>query len=141
MLYFTQAKDGVLKLSPEPFHLDEVFKKIQTRYFHKGEHTGINIEFNQKGIPGMLKGDSERLIEISNHLVENAVKFNSSEASAKISVRIVENYTESALLEFKITDNGIGISKEYHESIFEPFFQVDTSSSRQYDGVGIGLSL
>jgi signal transduction histidine kinase len=53
----------------------------------------------------------------------------------------LERQNESVRLEFQVKDNGIGISKQHDESIFDPFFQVDLSSSKQYDGVGIGLSL
>lgn len=79
--------------------------------------------------------DSTKLFQILTNLVANAIKFTQS-GEIKIKYRVVENF-----LEFSVKDTGIGISKEYHEKIFDRFFQVQNTVSRVYEGTGLGLSI
>ncbi len=143
ILDFTKSKDGELELSSEPFMLHEVLGKINTSFFQKGSHLLLKPEFDFKpdDVPNAFIGDEGRLIEILNHLLENAAKFTQKTPEATIGIKALEKSPENVVLEFSITDSGIGIAREHFEMIFEPFSQADTSSTRQYDGVGIGLSI
>jgi CheY-like chemotaxis protein/two-component sensor histidine kinase len=98
-----------------------------------------NIEFScEPGLTGpnaLIITDSTKITQVLSNLINNAIKFTES-GQIKISYRLVENF-----LEFFISDTGIGISSEYHEKIFDRFFQVQTSVSRLYEGTGLGLSI
>jgi signal transduction histidine kinase len=143
ILDFTRSKNGELELESSFFRLDEALSKIKTSFFHNGTDIKINInfDFNDESVPNMFMGDEGRLIEIINHLLENAAKFTITPPEATIKIKVKEQSSEDVLLEFSLTDRGIGISEDSFEKIFEPFSQVDTSSSRQYAGLGIGLTI
>ena len=70
------------------------------------------------------------------NLTENAVKYNRPDGSVRISV-----VQEDKMLHIRAADTGSGIPEEFRQSIFQPFFRVDKSRSREYGGAGLGLSL
>jgi len=95
-----------------------------------------------------IKTDKDKLKQILQHLIHNAIKFTGSgEVTVTAKVKhAVENRTrnnaqnrEDKLVEFKVTDTGIGISEEKLPIIFEMFRQVDSSETRNHEGVGLGL--
>jgi len=139
---FTNSKDGKIELELLPFSLEKVISKAKTSFFYKGTilKLNLNFDFDLQNTPNMLIGDKNKIIEVLNHIFENAAKFtNTSQATLKID--ILEKFSKDVLLQFSIIDDGIGIDKENLEKVFDPFFQVDTSTTRKYDGLGIGLSL
>jgi signal transduction histidine kinase/CheY-like chemotaxis protein len=81
----------------------------------------------------IVKTDSAKLREILQHLIDNAIKF-TDKGTVTVSVRVKEND-----MEFRVTDTGIGIPKEALSFIFEKFRQLDSSETRPYGGVGLGL--
>lgn len=87
-------------------------------------------------VPLRVKGDPTRLRQVLNNLVSNAIKF-TSEGEVIVSVHCLEEGT----LRFEISDTGIGIDKSMQEKIFKPFAQADESTTRNYGGTGLGLSL
>ncbi|MBF0121396.1 MAG: response regulator [Desulfobacterales bacterium] len=142
ILEFTKSKDGTLELIENPFRLNNTLSKIKRHFLHKGVNIELKLSIEMdKNIPDILVGDSNHILGILNHLMENAAKFTINEPTAILYVKVNEMSEEYILLQFSIKDNGIGINSENFKKIFEPFWQVDTSSSRKYDGVGIGLSL
>ncbi len=143
ILDFIKSRDGKLKLENKPFKLKNVLSTLKTRFFHKGMYILLALDFdvNDSTIPNNLIGDKELLVQIFNYLLENAAKFNSNSPESTLTVKFKEKTIDKVTLEFSISDNGIGITPEHYEKIFDPFYQVDTSSSRQYDGAGVGLSV
>lgn len=91
-------------------------------------------------LPEIVKLDSQKLKMILSALIDNAVKF-TDDGRIKISAKLKQHLEKSFLLEFAVSDTGQGIASEHHENIFESFFQVDSSSTRNYGGTGIGLAL
>lgn len=87
--------------------------------------------------PINMRGDKARLQQLFLNLLSNAVTFNKENGAIKLAVKIVQN--KAVIVD--IIDTGIGIPKDAMETIFEPFVQVDKGYSRQYDGVGLGLSV
>jgi signal transduction histidine kinase/ligand-binding sensor domain-containing protein len=85
-------------------------------------------------------GDPLRLRQILVNLLDNAVKFTDA-GSIRLSVGVEDPRTGSHLLHFAVADNGIGIPLDRQQSIFEPFTQGDSSSTRRYGGAGLGLSI
>ena len=83
----------------------------------------------------LMKTDREKLRHIVQNLINNALKF-TDKGEITIAAR---HLAATRMIEFKITDTGIGISKEALPSIFEMFHQVDSSETRAYGGVGLGL--
>ena len=85
---------------------------------------------------GIMTGSDALIYRLIFNLTENAVKYNRQGGSVRVSVT---QKPEKLLL--RVSDTGCGIPKEYQRSIFQPFFRVDKSRSREYGGAGLGLSL
>jgi CheY-like chemotaxis protein len=84
--------------------------------------------------------DEPRLRQILLNFVGNAVKF-TNEGSVTVRVERLESGHQRDLLRFSVRDTGIGLSTEHSARIFEPFYQVDSSATRRYEGAGLGLSI
>ena len=94
-----------------------------------------NITLEMEG-DGFLIGSDALIYRLLFNLTENAVKYNRSGGSVKVSVT-----QEPEKILIRVSDTGCGVPEEYQQSIFQPFFRVDKSRSREYGGVGLGLSL
>ena len=142
ILDFSKSEDGKLELAAIPFRLDEVLGKLSGTFVQKGAQKQIKISFDIAAdeVPNALIGDPDRLVDVFNHLLDNAAKFSTSIPKAVIGVRDVGTSAKKTTLEFYVKDNGIGIASKDFEKIFDAFTQVDPSSTRQYDGTGMGLA-
>ncbi len=94
-----------------------------------------NITMERSG-DGVMIGSDTLIYRLIFNLTENAVKYNSPGGSVRISV----TQAEKGII-VRVTDTGCGIPEEFQRSIFQPFFRVDKSRSREHGGVGLGLSL
>ncbi len=107
-----------------------------------------NIELNfyiDPKISPKLKGDPTKIKEIIINLLSNAIKFTNSHGEINVEVTKIEqelddNITTSTIL-IKVQDNGIGMTKEQQEHVFEAFSQADISVTRKYGGTGLGLTI
>ena len=93
------------------------------------------------GIPASLSGDEKRLKQIILNLLTNAVKFSPENGEIYFDTRIINDQNNYITLQFEVTDNGIGISKEQQKELFSVFEQGDSGNNREYSGIGIGLAL
>ena len=93
-----------------------------------------------KNIPKVLVGDPVRLHQIILNLVSNAVKF-TSKGKITVSIRLQKEDEENVIIEFAVTDTGIGIPKDKIDNIFENFQQATSGTSRIYGGTGLGLAI
>jgi len=113
--------------------LNELFYNFKTSAEIKGIDLRINIPSKCDSV--VLENDSYRIKQILNNLISNALKF-TSQGYVHIGCSLKKN-----LIEFYVKDSGIGIPKEYHQSIFERFRQVDITRTRKYGGNGLGLAI
>jgi len=89
-----------------------------------------------------LKGDPTKLKEILTNLLNNAVKFTDSGGEIAVEIRKLDaTHDNRSLLEFKVSDTGIGMSQAQMKKIFQPFSQADSSVTRKYGGTGLGLTI
>ena len=91
-------------------------------------------------LPPVLRGDPMRLGQILANLVGNAIAF-SDRGRIDVRVRLVETKGDNLLLRFEVEDQGIGITEEQQALVFKTFEQADTSTTRKYGGVGVGLAI
>ncbi|WP_438861664.1 ATP-binding protein [Flavobacterium maritimum] len=91
-------------------------------------------------IPEVLVGDPVRLHQIILNLVSNAVKF-TTKGKITVSVDLLHEEEDKVIIQFSVTDTGIGISKEKIGKIFENFQQASSGTSRLYGGTGLGLAI
>jgi len=92
-------------------------------------------------IPKILVGDPVRINQVLLNLLSNSVKFTPNGGQIGINVNIIQQDIDKSLIEFVISDSGIGIPEEKLESIFEPFTQSSEDTARRYGGTGLGLSI
>ena len=85
---------------------------------------------------GVMTGSDALIYRLLFNLTENAVKYNRPGGSVQVTVT-----QEPEKILIRVSDTGCGIPEKYQQSIFQPFFRVDKSRSREYGGAGLGLSL
>lgn len=95
-----------------------------------------NVSIEIKGAMGKMKGVYSLLYEMLYNLCDNAIKYNNQGGFVKVFI-----YEDDRQVRVRVEDNGIGILKEHHEKIFERFYRVDKSHSKQSGGTGLGLSI
>jgi len=113
--------------------LGPMIEEIFTDLAPLAEKSGVTLE--REG-DGTLTGSDTLIYRLLFNLTENAIKYNRPNGSARVTVTQAEKK-----LMLRVADTGRGIPAEYRRSIFHPFFRADTSRSREYGGVGLGLSL
>lgn len=141
ILDFSKIEAGHLELDPIPFDFQECvtdgLKSVALQAHSKGLELGCVID---RRIPGELVGDPARLRQIVINLVGNALKF-TTEGSVSLTANFLEETNEEVELEVRVRDTGIGIPKERQQKIFESFTQADSSTSRNFGGTGLGLTI
>ena len=113
--------------------LAPMMEEILTDLAPLAEKNGITLTCDGDGA---MTGSDGLIYRLLFNLTENAIKYNHPGGTVRLAVQ-----KEAARLVIRVSDTGCGIPEPYRESIFQPFFRVDKSRSREYGGVGLGLSL
>ncbi|MGC9029737.1 MAG: PAS domain S-box protein [Desulfomonilaceae bacterium] len=141
ILDFSKIEAGKLEIVPINFALryciDTTLKSLAVTAQNKGLELACHIPLD---VPDALVGDPGRLRQVLINLVGNAIKFTSI-GEVVVRVALLEAQEDEALLEFSVSDTGIGIPPEKQRKIFEAFEQVDGSTTRFYGGTGLGLAI
>jgi signal transduction histidine kinase/CheY-like chemotaxis protein/HPt (histidine-containing phosphotransfer) domain-containing protein len=117
--------------------IDDVLSVVQVRAEDKGLALDVDYTFP---LPETIHTDPVRLRQVLANLIGNAVKF-TEHGAVRISLRCTEETDGSGRVHFVISDTGIGIPADQIGEIFEPFMQVDASTTRRYGGTGLGLAI
>lgn len=147
ILDFSKIESGKLELEAEPLSVrgavEEACDIAAPRAREKGLELIIDIaEVSAGGVPAAIKGDITRLRQVLINLINNAVKFTArGEVTVQALLRQQDDGTGRAVLEFRVSDTGIGIPPERKSMLFEAFTQVDASTTRKYGGTGLGLAI
>lgn len=142
ILDFSKIEAGKITLNEVPFSLDRTIEDaIQTVALLARQKRLKLTSSIERSAPSTLIGDSDRLRQILINLLGNAVKF-TGQGHVAVSARLEEGTdgTDHSMI-FCVEDTGIGISQDKQASIFDPFSQADTSTSRKYGGTGLGLTI
>jgi two-component system sensor histidine kinase/response regulator len=141
ILDFSKIEAGKIELELLDFDLRSAVEDIVEMFAVKAFEKNLELTyFIDSKIPVFLKGDPGRLRQIIVNLAGNAVKFT---ATGEVTIRIEqESIDEQAVVvRFSVSDSGIGIPAERIDAIFDPFMQVDSSTTRKYGGTGLGLAI
>ncbi|KXI29504.1 hybrid sensor histidine kinase/response regulator [Paraglaciecola hydrolytica] len=140
ILDFSKIEAGKLDIESTSFQLDKVISQSIRLQSIKAHEKNIElIQHIARDVPLFLQGDGMRIQQILINLLSNAVKFTDE---GLVSVTVKNKETEQGLLlEFAVTDSGIGLSQNQIDGLFESFAQVDESISRKYGGTGLGLAI
>jgi len=126
-------------LTTSSFSLQEVVNKVRNLYLALIENKGLSFVFDlESRLPDRLLGDEVRLVQVLSNLISNAVKF-TAEGTIRLHVRLVSQSDDDVVLEFDVSDTGIGINEDKQQSIFKAFSQVDSSTTKSSEGTGLGL--
>ena len=131
-----------MTLEQTQFTLSGLMRHLESLVSSKAESKKIKLlfEVDRNTLHQTLLGDALRLQQVLVNLVGNAVKF-TDQGGVTVVVNLLEDHEASVLLGFEIRDSGIGIPAEAVERIFDPFEQADGSTTRQYGGSGLGLTI
>ncbi|HSV78816.1 MAG TPA: response regulator, partial [Ramlibacter sp.] len=147
VLDFSKIESGKLELEAEPLSVrgaaEEACDIAAPRAREKGLELIIDIpEHGPGAVPAAIQGDITRLRQVLINLINNAVKFTArGEVAVHVRLRAADDGQGRAVLEFRVSDTGIGIPVERLRSLFEAFSQVDASTTRKYGGTGLGLAI
>jgi two-component system, sensor histidine kinase and response regulator len=141
ILDFSKIEAGKLALEAVPFSLDEMLDHLSTLTAIKTDARKVELVFRvERGVPQKLVGDPLRLGQVLINLTNNAVKF-TERGEIVVAVKAVERSADGVVLQFSVSDTGIGMSEEQLARLFQSFSQADSSITRKYGGTGLGLSI
>ncbi|HLY63712.1 MAG TPA: response regulator [Terriglobia bacterium] len=141
ILDFSKVEAGKLELDPIAFNLrDTVGDTAKTLALRAGEKGLELLADVQSQVPDILIGDPARLRQIMVNLLGNAIKFTKQ---GEVILRVeLESVTQDGVrLHFSVSDTGIGIPPDRRKIIFQAFTQADNSTTREYGGTGLGLTI
>jgi len=141
ILDFATLEAGNLALETLDFDLAATVKEVTALLAAQARPKGVALAcIIAPDVPTALRGDPVRLRQVLTNLVGNAVKF-TERGEIVVRVRLAEETTETALVECMVSDTGIGMTEEETGRLFHSFSQADASSTRAYEGIGLGLVL
>lgn len=141
ILDLSKIESGNLTLSPHSSDLREAVYDSVSVILSKAISQNVELEINiDSNVPPQLFFDEHRLRQVLTNLLSNAIKFTPS-GTIITSVSYIALSDSQGMVEFHVSDTGIGIEPEKLDSIFEPFTQEDGSITRQFGGTGLGLAI
>ncbi|SMH32881.1 hypothetical protein SAMN06264941_0647 [Methanohalophilus portucalensis FDF-1] len=124
------------EIHTRPFNILEAIKDIEEALRPFADSKKIKLAFDVDPDLEIINGDREKLKQTLYNLTENAITFTPQNGSVSLTARKIKDY-----IEISIKDTGIGISQEDKSRLFLPFVQLDGSTTRKYDGLGLGLTI
>ncbi len=141
VLDFSKIESGHVELDEQPFDLRQLLRDcvriVQGRINAAGLRLGWQIA---PEVPLRLRGDNVKLRQILLNILGNAIKFTPA-GQIEVQVELAKSFDDFLQVKFLVTDSGVGIPAARQAAIFEPFTQVDGSTTRKYGGTGLGLAI
>ena len=127
-----------LKMNYEVFNIIDLIQNVFDLFEMKAKKRNISLQFDKLyDYPIFVKADKERIEQVLINLIMNSVKYGKTNGITTVGI---ESYTEHQFI-IKVIDNGEGIKQEHISRLFERFYRVDQSRSREQGGSGLGLSI
>ncbi|MET1254300.1 ATP-binding protein [Aliikangiella maris] len=140
ILDFSRIDAGKLELENITFHVDELLDEISNTFKPEAQAKKLSLILDKQPVEhAILSGDPNRIKQILNNLIGNAIKF-TAEGSVTISYKVTQVKSRWCL-QITMQDTGIGIPKKDIPLLFKAFTQVDASTTRKYGGSGLGLAI
>jgi two-component system, sensor histidine kinase and response regulator len=141
ILDFSKIEAGQLKLDMTDFSLARILESSADVVANRAYEKSLSLmTYIDPRIPTTLQGDQMRVRQILLNFLSNAVKFTAQGAIIARATLLSQKH-ETVWIKIEVTDNGIGISKQAQQRLFQPFSQADSSTTRKYGGTGLGLSI
>ncbi|AKB85100.1 ATP-binding protein [Methanococcoides methylutens] len=136
LLDFSNIETGEMELHVNEFRVSDAIDEIEALMMPLSKKKGIDLTCNIEIEKPIIKADLLKFKQILYNLVNNSIKFTEEGGAVTIGGKISDK-----AVDFFVKDIGIGIAPEDQEKLFKPFFQVDSSNSREFGGTGLGLTL
>ena len=134
----TKLEIGDLSLNIESIDIVKMIKSVFEMFEMRAYEKNITLTFDTDYVkPIMVNADKERIQQVISNLIVNSIKYGREKGTTEVSI---ENLIKNKVI-VRITDNGIGIRKTHIPRLFERFYRVDNSGSRNEGGSGLGLSI
>ena len=142
VLDMSKIEAGKLELSEKPFHIRKAIAKIAgvLSYRMEEKQQTLDITIDDR-ISEFIVSDDQRLAQVIANLLSNATKFTPEHGHIALTATLREKTDLGCIIEFSVTDTGIGISKEQQQKLFRSFEQADNGISRRFGGTGLGLAI
>ncbi len=141
ILDFSKIEAGKMELKENDFSIRKELDYATDVFWYKAKEKGLELTcVVDTDVPDELHGDSMRLRQVLTNLIGNAIKFTQA-GMIVVRVRFMEDNAFGTVLNFTVTDTGIGISAESMNKLFKPFSQVNGSITREHGGTGLGLTI
>lgn len=141
LLDYSKVEAGKLTIELTGLKVRKVIEEVLDNLNTSAERKGLEIKtVIDDQISPLLRGDPIRLRQILTNLMSNAIKF-SDHGIITVEAKKVKNYASKELVRFVISDQGIGISEDQQDKLFNAFTQGDNSSTRKFGGTGLGLTI
>jgi PAS domain S-box-containing protein len=139
VLDFSKMDARGVTLLAEPFDLSLAVRDVRELFLAQAQQQRVQLTVVGVDAPQWVQGDQVRLKQVLSNLVGNAVKFTRDGA---VTVRVTAREDGTMVrLQLAVEDTGIGIPKEHQAALFQPFRQVDATTSRRFGGTGLGLAI
>lgn len=141
VLEYSKIEAGKLELELLDFNLRATVEDTLAQFAQQAAAKGIELTgLIHANVPIALRGDPARLRQVLTNLLGNALKF-TQQGDISLQVSLGEEALNHTILQFEVTDSGIGIPPEIQAKLFQPFVQGDSSTTRRYGGTGLGLTI
>lgn len=135
--YISRIESGELELNKERFNLVKLVEEVFELHEMPARKRQIRLELVHKSEkPIMVFADRKRIIEVMSNLVVNAIHYGNKDGYVRVDFLDMERH-----ILVEVADNGIGIPREHQKRVFERFYRIDKSRSRDQGGTGLGLSI
>lgn len=141
ILDFSKIEAGHLELETIAFDVHDLVHGVLELFAERASRSGVDLVAHvRRTVPTRLIGDPARLRQVLINLVGNAVKFTTT-GHVVVRMMVADGGEASSLVRFEVDDTGVGIPEEKLETLFQPFTQADTSTTRRFGGTGLGLAI
>jgi CheY-like chemotaxis protein len=141
ILDLSKIEAGKFQLDTTVFESEALLRETSNLFSGAAQAKGLQLQYQWSGpTEQRYQSDSHRLRQMLSNLVGNAIKF-TRQGQVRIEGTELERDPETALLEFSVSDSGMGIPPDKIELLFKPFSQTDSSTTREFGGSGLGLSI
>jgi PAS domain S-box-containing protein len=142
ILDHSKVEAGRMNIMSEPFELRDTLETIAQLFEPAARKKGLELRVDMSpDLPATLQGDATRLQQVLNNLAGNAIKF-TEQGRVEIAVHPIQpRKNEQCRILFSVSDTGIGIEDHVIDKLFAPFYQVENSFTRNFQGAGLGLAI
>ena len=138
ILDLSKVESGKMELFIEDFNLEKILNEVVSTITPLVEKNGNTLKLKVETKTENISADITKIRQILLNLLSNATKFTKE---GEINIVVTDNPDNNLILDFKVSDSGIGMTPEQVEKVFKPFTQADEKTTRKFGGTGLGLTI